>query len=219
VRREDYTGPWLPEPIATPQQHWQTDNLVLAESLSMAMLHLLERLSPNERAAFLLRDVFDIPYERVAEILEETPAYCRKLVSRARGHLNRERPRFEAGAGRQKELEKAFGTAVEQGNLDQLLTLFHEDITLYCDGGGRAVAALRPIYGADRVSRFFTGIAGKLPPQISFHPTEINGGPGCVARVGDTAYYVLALETQGNAITGIRMMRNPEKLAAFTFAQ
>lgn len=215
VRREEYVGPWLPEPIPTGAGGWMTDRTELADSLSHAMLHMMERLSPSERAAFLLREVFDYDYGDVAGILGETQANCRQMVHRAKTRVRRDRSRFEAAPEHQQRMLQAFGHAVEAGEMEELLNLFHQDITFYSDGGGKAIAALRPVQGADKVARFFLGLRRKMGEGITVSSELVNGEIGLVARNQDQVAFVMTLEMDGHNIIAIRSMRNPDKLAAF----
>ena len=159
-QRETYVGPWLPEPLVEPMG---TKPVEMAESLSLAFLRLLESLSPSERVAFLLREVFDAGYEEVAAALETSEANSRQIVARARKHIQERRPRFAVDRGRQSAVLREFLTACATGDPTQLTALLSEDAVLYTDGGGKVSAALNPIVGADRVVRFLIGIGRKIP--------------------------------------------------------
>ena len=184
AQREIYVGPWLPEPV------FDTDGLSteaateLADDLSFALLLALDRLSPQERAAFLLHDVFDIPFAEVASMIDRSEPACRQLATRARRAVRDERPRAPGGAGQSRHLLTAFLQAVASGDLSQLTGLLREDAVAVTDGGGRKSAALNPIYGADKIARFFIGIAGKNASRdIRIEPAVINGSIGALLYV------------------------------------
>jgi RNA polymerase sigma-70 factor, ECF subfamily len=217
VRRETYVGSWLPEPMLTgsstespfppPDQGPE-----LLESLSTAMLMLLEQLSPAERAAFLLHDVFDYDYDQVAPMLERSATACRQLVSRARRRVKEGRPRFETNATDRNRVLSEFGEAVRSGDTAGLMSLLNEDVTLLSDGGGRVTSALNPILGQDKVARFLLGVSTKQPDGSYFQVREVNGAAGMVGYVGDTAYSVISFDLAGGHIVGIHIVNNPEKL-------
>lgn len=217
ARRETYVGPWLPEPIvarATDDVAPRPDaRAELAESLSLAFLALLERLTPLERAAFLLREVFDQTYERVAAILDTNEAACRQLVARARAHVDENRPRFRATEEKKRELLLAFLGACASGDPQALGAILADDVVARSDGGGKVHAALKPIYGRDRVVRFLTGVLKKAPPG----PAElaiVNGEPGVLLRDrGDGVSLVLTLSVSNDRIHDVWIVMNPEKLS------
>jgi RNA polymerase sigma-70 factor (ECF subfamily) len=207
-RREQYVGTWLPEPvIAEPAAH-------LADDLSIALLLALERLSPLERAAFLLHDVFDMDYAAVGEAIDHTEAACRQLAARAREHVRQERPRYPANDTEARKLTDAFVVAVATGDLDGLARLLAEDAVIYTDSGGKRPAALNPIVGKDRILRFYKGLWNKGPGVFSGYsaePATINGLPGFVVRTpGGTE--TLAVDTADGAIVAIYQVRNPDKV-------
>jgi RNA polymerase sigma-70 factor (ECF subfamily) len=206
-RRESYVGTWLPDPIAAPAA------TELAEDLSMALLMTLERLSPLERAAFLLHDVFDLDYPNVAETLERSEPACRRLVARAREHVRQERPRFTTTREASARVMGAFAAAVKNGDLDALAQLLAEDAVFYADSGGKRLAARLPIFGRDKILRFISGIAKKhgLPPADSFEPTLLNGLPGFLLHSAD-GLEGLAFAIDGDHIAAIYGFRNPDKL-------
>jgi RNA polymerase sigma-70 factor (ECF subfamily) len=227
ARRESYVGTWLPEPLveasgaglpaasrgagATP------DALVLAEDVSYALLMTLERLSPLERAAFLLHDVFDMDYPAIAETLDRSEAACRQLVARGRDHVRDERPRFSTTPDATARLAGAFQAAMLRGDIAALAQLLAEDAVFYSDGGGKRNAALNPLYGRDKIIRFLAALASKgwLPDPIQAAPAIINGLPGYVVR-GPEGVETLAIEVSGDHIAAIYAVRNPDKLRHLT---
>ncbi|MBP7670128.1 MAG: RNA polymerase sigma-70 factor [Ferrovibrio sp.] len=210
VEREAYTGPWLPEPVVSPDAGFEVE---LAESLSMAFLLVLERLSPPERAAYLLRQAFDYEYPQIAEILGKSEAACRQLVSRAEKHLREERPRFGADAAAARDLAKRFAAATESGDPAAFAGLLAEDALIWSDGGGKAQAALNVIHGADRCARFFAGIARKRRAGHERRLCRVNGQPGFVVFENGMPVSVFTFEIVENRIRSIFVVRNPDKLA------
>lgn len=211
-KREQYVGPWLPEPLV---DHPAPDTVERAQSLSLAFLHLLETLSPAERVAFLLHDVFDAGYRAVADVLESNQANCRQLVARARQHLRENRPRYPVDRARHEAILRRFLLSCSTGDLENLTSMLKEDVVLYSDGGGRARAALNPVYGADRVVKFLFGVAKKAPPYLSAaRLADVNGEPGVVfAFNGVTAAVVTIDIAEDGKVRGIFWVVNPEKLA------
>jgi RNA polymerase sigma-70 factor (ECF subfamily) len=212
AQRETYIGPWLPEPLITQGTLDMDEGLARADSLSMAFLVLLERLNPIERAAFLLRDVFDYEYAEIAGVLEKTEANCRQMVRRARQHVAEHRQRFEATPEQVASLAQRFLAATANGDLDGLLELLAADATLWSDGGGKVAAALNPIYGAAKVARFFIGLGRKFPPHFTLRTARVNGGPGVIVYDGARAYAVICPEIVDGQITAFRIVNNPDKL-------
>jgi RNA polymerase sigma-70 factor (ECF subfamily) len=211
VRREQYVGEWLPEPLVTDEGMRRVDD---ADSLSMAFLVLLERLSPTERAVFLLHDVFDYGYDEVAEIVGRNESNCRQLAVRARQHVDRNRPRFEASRQKRDELATRFFDAISEGDMDGLVTMLAADVAVYGDGGGVAPSWPAPIFGRDRVSRLLIAIGENARALgLVLRPTEINGQPG--ARVFDRnglLTNVFSLEIADGQIQTVRSIINPDKL-------
>lgn len=207
VRREQYVGTWLPEPMVTAPTE------PIAEDLSLALLLTLERLSPLERAAFLLHDVFDMDYSMVADTLGRSEAACRQLAARAREHVRDERPRFETSEESRDRLTDAFQTALVNGDVDALKTLLAEDAVFYADGGGKRRATLNPLYGRDKITRFLEGITRKLwRPHIEHvDRVLINGLPGFVLHT-DQGVETIAFELAGEQIVALYSVRNPDKL-------
>lgn len=214
VRRETYVGPWLPEPLVTDHAPDPSGAVELAESLSMAFLVLLERLSPIERAVFLLREVFDFEYAEIARIVERTEANCRQLFARAKQHLGAPQARFEAPAGQAQRLVERFTQAAGAGDMDGLLAVLAEDITLWADGGGKTPgAALQPIHGADAVARFVFGVIRKfLPAESTARPAQVNGQPGFLVYVSGRPLAALVFDVQHDRIRTIYAIGNPDKL-------
>ena len=217
-RRETYVGPWLPEPIMTEHAPDPSEPIELAESLSMAFLMMLERLSPTERAVLLLHDVFDFDYEEIARIVDKSEVNCRQLLTRAKKHIGEPRARFDVDPVQADRLLNRFIEATRAGDIDGLLGVLAEDITLWADGGGKVPgAALRPIQGAETVARFVVQRArtgASLGRRLQ--PTLINGQPGFVIYEGTEPRAALILETRGGRIHGIYAIANPDKLHALT---
>jgi RNA polymerase sigma-70 factor (ECF subfamily) len=213
VRRENYVGPWLPEPVLGEQAQEITDRADLEDTLSMAFLVLLESLSPVERAVFLLREVFDYEYAEIASLVGKSEANCRQISHRARQSVAARRPRFESSPQQEERLMEGFLKASLAGEMETLLELLSEDVTLYSDGGGKTRAALRPIYGANNVAGFLTGILNNIPPDFAVRQTRVNGRPGLVGYFGDgSPQSVVSIEVDGGSIKTIWLVVNPEKL-------
>ena len=214
ARRERYVGPWLPEPVLGEGALSVDAETELAEDVSYALLLALERLSPLERAAFLLREVFDTDYGQIADALGRSPAACRQLASRAKKTIRETRPRFEPVPDEHARLVMAFGLAVSQGDLAGLSNLLADDIVFYSDGGGRVKAALRPVRGVDPVARFVLGVARRFPLEEGTELTmdHVNGAPGIVLRLAGEAVQTLAFDIREGRIRAVYAMRNPEKL-------
>lgn len=211
ARREQYVGPWLPEPIldTTPE-----DQTARAESIHLAFLVLLERLSPLERAAFLLHEVFEQPFAQVAVTLGTTEAACRQLAARARAHVDEGRARFAASADKKRELLASFLGACAAGDVEALTKLLADDVVLRSDGGGRVTAALKPIHGPDRVARFSIGVAKKGAGEHTLAFMTINGELGAVLKDADgNVTSTLTLSVRDDRITDVFIVNNPEKLA------
>lgn len=209
VQREQYVGPWLPEPLPTEPPPDAVD-----ESLSMAFLVLLESLTPTERAVFLLREVFDYDYGEISRLVGKSEANCRQIARRARQSVAARRPRFERSAEQEEHLVERFLEACASGDMEGLVSLLSDDITLWSDGGGMVRAALNPIYGSDRVGRFLLGILREVPPDFVTRQGQINGEPGIVGYAGGHPMGVLTLDILDGRIRAIRIVVNPEKLRA-----
>jgi RNA polymerase sigma-70 factor (ECF subfamily) len=216
-RRETYVGPWLPEPIVefdpigAPAPADPADRVTLAESVSTAVLVVLQTLTPAERTAFVLHDVFGLPFAEVAEVVGRTPAAVRQLAARARKRVREGAPRFDADPQRQRAVVAAFTRALEDGDVDALLRLLDPDVVLLSDGGGRVRAARNPVHGADRVARFLAGIQRKL--AFRPWPARINAGPGVVLTRDGGPVAAVSLTVVDGRVARVDIVINPEKLA------
>lgn len=216
ARRETYVGPWLPEPLLTGPGTTSpdvADDVVLAESVSMAMLVVLETLSPLERAVFVLREVFAHPYADIAEMLGRREDTVRQLGRRAREHVAERRPRFEADAGARREVTERFLTTCLDGDLPGLMRLLAPDVTLVADSGGLARAPRRVMTGADPIGRFLVGIAGHFPAGVQVVRAQVNGGPAVVAVQDGRATTVLLLDVLDGRVQTVRLLANPDKMS------
>lgn len=220
VEREEYVGPWLPEPLLDSRHpdalldSQPADNVALTESLSMAFLVLLESLSPTQRAVFLLHDVFDYTYAEIADIVGESHANCRKLGSRARKYIEERRPRFDPEPAQQEELVQRFWRACTEGDMSMLLSTLEDDIVAWSDGGGKVASARKPIHGADNVARFLLGIVRQAPETLWVERATVNGQPAFLSYVDGDLYGALVLNVVDDAITETYMILNPDKLEA-----
>src|SRR5438093_2378944 len=213
AQREIYVGPWLPEPVFDAEGLSADAATELADDLSFALLLALDRLSPMERAAFLLHDVFDTPFSEIAAMLDRTEASCRQLASRARRAVRDNRPAPAATPDSHARLLQAFSDAVASGNVRQLAELLREDAVALTDGGGRKFAALNPVIGADKVARFFIGLAGKIAGQdVRIQPAVINGAVGALLYLDGELDLTLSMAIDGEKIAAIYIVRNPDKL-------
>jgi RNA polymerase sigma-70 factor, ECF subfamily len=218
VRRERYVGTWLPEPLLTgpaapagadPAAHAET-----TDTLSLAFLHLLERLSPVQRAVFLLHDVLDYPYAEVAEVVGKSEENCRQIAARARRHVEAGRPRFETSRRQREELASRFFAAVERGDTEGLVGLLAADAVLYGDGGGKAPALDAPVHGPERIARLLIGLARRgAAVGMRVRPAEVNGQPGVLAVDADGRLLsILALDIADGRVQAARSIVNPDKL-------
>jgi RNA polymerase sigma-70 factor (ECF subfamily) len=213
AQREVYVGPWLPEPVFDAEGLSADAATELADDLSFALLLALDRLSPLERAAFLLHDVFDTPFPEIAAMLDRTEAACRQLASRARRAVRDDRPAPAKAPDNHARLLQAFSDAVASGNVRQLAELLREDAVALTDGGGRKFAARNPIIGADKVARFFIGLAGKIAGQdVRMQPAVINGAVGALLYLDGELDLTLSMAIDGEKIAAIYIVRNPDKL-------
>src|SRR5262249_45737203 len=213
ARRELYVGQWLPEPVV--DETFEDDTADdLAHDISVALMLLLERLSPLERASFLLHDVVGLDFAEIARALDRGEAACRQLAARARAHIESGRPRFPASREDGHRLAAAFQAAMTSGDTKAFAQILAKDAVLYSDGGGKRAAALNPIHGADRILRFFAGIARKNPAlaAIAARPATVNGLPGFVLRESDGSIDTMAVEHRAGRIVAIYLIRNPDKL-------
>ncbi|WP_293153951.1 MULTISPECIES: RNA polymerase sigma-70 factor [unclassified Microcoleus] len=214
VQREQYVGTWLPEPMLTPQSENSTDLMELADSLSIAFLTVLERLSPIERAVFLLRDVFDYDYDEIGHMVGKSSTNCRQILRRAKQHLADERPRFPVSRSQQEQITSQFLDASTKGDLQDLLLLFAKDVTFLSDGGGQVIAAIKPIHGSVKVARMLLAIRRKwlANAHVVSRLVEINGQPGIIQYLDDHIHSAITLEIVDGCIQSIYSVRNPEKL-------
>ncbi|MCX5204971.1 RNA polymerase sigma-70 factor [Streptomyces sp. NBC_00237] len=213
-RKESYVGPWLPEPMLTAPD--VAEDVELAESVSTAMLLVLETLSPTERAVFVLRDIFDVEYDEIAAALDKTPAAVRQIAHRARNHVQARRPRQTVPASMTRAALASFQRVLETGDLQGLLDVLAPDVVLLGDGGGIKQASLRPTVGAVKVARFMLGGIGKhiegKGSSMSIAPTVVNGAPALVIHVDGELDGVMTARVEDARITGLYYVRNPEKL-------
>ena len=212
VRREQYVGTWLPEPIITQQSDNSTDLMELADSLSTAFLVVLERLSPIERAVFLLRDVFDYDYDEIGSMVGKSSTNCRQILRRAKQHLAAERPRFPVSKSQQEQITAQFLDASSKGDLQNLLLLLAKDVTFCSDGGGVVVAAIKPLHGAMKVAKFLLAVRRKWLAHSVSRLVEINGLPGIIQYLDGNIHSVTTFEIVDDCIQCIYSVRNPEKL-------
>jgi RNA polymerase sigma factor (sigma-70 family) len=215
VRREEYTGDWLPEPLIADPQAGPEEQAEMADSLSVAFLVLLESLSPEQRAALLLHDIFDYGYGEVAEIVRTSEANARQLVARARRHVGKRRPRFRSSEAEREELAHRFFAALGEGEMGDLEALLADDVVLRGDGGGKVPALARAISGRARVARTLRawGRHGLEVYNVTLRPVSVNGGPGALVLDGDGAVAaVFILEIDGGEISSVNSVVNPEKL-------
>jgi RNA polymerase sigma-70 factor (TIGR02957 family) len=221
ARREAYVGPWLPEPLLTQTNHDITERAEVAESVSVAMLVVLESLTPEERAVFVLREVFDFGYPEIAAALRRSEPTVRQIAHRARGHVQARRPRFEVDREQQRAVTARFLAAAVGGDINGLLEILAPDVTLITDGGGRAKAALRPIRGAAKVARILAAFAerpnqGLTLGDLSIEQIEINGEPGALFVAGGRLIAAGTLTVAGGRVAAIQVVANPEKLDAIS---
>ncbi len=216
--RETYVGPWLPEPILVDETAAPEHVVSIAEDISFAFLLALERLSPLERAAFLLHDGLDVPFDEIARTLERSEESVRRLASRARRAIREDTPRRVAPPPAADVVRARFTTAVLSGDIAQITAILTEDVQLLTDGGGKKPAALKPLYGPDHVGRFLHGVAQKGAAGAEVRPATINGLPGFLLVVDGALDGLWALESRGEKIAAIYVSRNPDKLAAVSEA-
>ena len=210
-RKESYVGPWLPEPLLTAPD--VAEDVELADSVSMAMLLVLETLTPTERAVFVLRECFDFGYDEIAEAVDKTPTAVRQIAHRARAHVAARRPRGVVSPAETQGALEAFQRAVETGDLQSLLDILAPDVVLLGDGGGVKQAVLRPIVGADRVARLLVAGLGRITAAASLRPAQVNGHPALILRLNGEIDTVVAVRIDDGLITGLYAVRNPEKLS------
>ena len=210
-RKESYLGPWLPEPLLTAPD--VAEDVELADSVSMAMLLVLETLTPTERAVFVLREVFDLEYGEIAEAVDKSPAAVRQIAHRARAHVAARRPRGVVSPAQTRGALEALQRAVDTGDLQHLLDILAPDVVFLGDGGGVKQAALRPVVGADRVARLLAVGLDLVGAELSLEPVQVNGYPALILRFDGELDTVIALRIDNGLITGLYAVRNPEKLS------
>ncbi|MEW9510244.1 RNA polymerase sigma-70 factor [Streptomyces bacillaris] len=221
-RREAYVGPWLPEPLTTeeavgsPPVPDAARRAVLADSVSFAVLVVLESLSPLERAVFVLREAFGFPYAEIAAALDRTEPAVRQLAGRARRHVEERRPRYDVDPAERRDLTERFLAAASGGSIGELMALLAPDVRLVSDAGGKAKAALRTIESADKVGRFLAAVAQEAGPDWDMRVAEFNGGPAVACFVGGKPDTFLQLEVRDGVIQCIYIVRNPDKLSGLS---
>ncbi len=210
-RREEYVGPWLPEPlVVTPGD--LSDDVVLGEAVSMALLLVLETLSPAERVVFVLREVFGFEHAQIADVVDRTPAAVRQLAHRAREHVQARRPRYEPKDEEAARVAQEFLRAAAGGDIDGLLAVLDPDVVWVSDGGGRASAPRRPLHGAGDVARFVLGLFALATPSHTFAQVDVNGAPGVLLRDGERLEGVFSIDVRDGRVVALYGVRNPDKL-------
>ncbi|MFI7650997.1 RNA polymerase sigma-70 factor [Micromonospora sp. NPDC049460] len=210
-RKESYVGPWLPEPLLTAPD--VAEDVELADSVSMAMLLVMETLGPTERAVFVLREVFDLDYDEIAEAVDKTPDAVRQIAHRARAHVAARRPRGTGSPAEHRAALQAFQRAVATGDLQSLLDILAPDVVALSDGGGVKHALLRPVVGIDNVARLLAVGWWKRDAERSVELVQVNGGPGLLVRIDGEIDGVVAVRVENGYVTGAYHVRNPEKLS------
>jgi RNA polymerase sigma-70 factor (TIGR02957 family) len=211
-RKESYVGPWLPEPLLTAPD--VAEDVELADSVSMAMLLVLETLAPTERAVFVLREVFDLGYEEIAEAVGKSPAAVRQIAHRARAHVAARRPRGPVSRAETRDALEAFQRAVQTGDLQRLLDILAPDVVFLGDGGGVVEAVQRPVIGAGKVARLLAVAVDRLAAAAaSLQPAQVNGYPALILRLDGEVDTVIAVRIDDGLVTGLYAVRNPEKLS------
>ncbi|MFJ9377958.1 RNA polymerase sigma-70 factor [Streptomyces sp. NPDC101455] len=221
ARGEAYVGPWLPEPYVTEFGDTVPDTAeraVLADSVSLAVLVVLESLSPLERAVFVLREAFGYPYADIAAMLDRGEPAVRQLAGRARKHVDERRPRYEVDPAQRRDLTERFLAAAAEGDLAGLMKMLAPDVRLIGDSGGKSKAPLRILETADNVGRFLVAVAGKGIPEMSFRFLELNGGPAVLILSGDTPDSVFQVDVSAGRIRSVYIVRNPDKLRSLASA-
>jgi RNA polymerase sigma-70 factor (ECF subfamily) len=206
-QREAYVGPWLPEPLLTTPD--VAEDVELADAVSVAMLHVLETLTPSERAVFVLREVFDLPYDDIASAVDKSTAAVRQIAHRARNHVEARQPRIEVSLRERQAVVDRFLAAVGTGDIQSLMDVLAPDVVLVTDGGGKKRAALRPILGRDKVMRFMSGVAD---PRAVAELRTVNGSPALCVLIDGEVDTIATFLVEGGLVTGMYAVRNPEKL-------
>jgi RNA polymerase sigma-70 factor (TIGR02957 family) len=210
-RKESYVGPWLPEPLLTTPD--VAEDVALADSVSMAMLLVLETLTPTERAVFLLREVFELEYDEIADAVDKSAAAVRQIAHRARSHVAARRPRGVVSPDETRDALGAFQRAIETGDLQGLVDVLAPDVVMLSDGGGVKQALQRPITGAHRVARVLGLGIPRIVGEVSVEPVQMNGGPALIIRIDGEIDSVVAARIDDGRISGLYIVRNPEKLS------
>ena len=210
-RKESYVGSWLPEPLLTAPD--VADDVELADSVSMAMMLVLETLTPTERAVFVLREVFDVGYDEIAEAVGKSPAAVRQIAHRAREHVAARRPREVVSPAETRDALRAFQRAAETGDLQRLLDILAPEVVFLGDGGGLKQAVPRPIVGAGKVARMLVSGLGRVPATATLAPAQVNGYPALILRIDGEIDTVIGLRFDEGLITGLYAVRNPDKLS------
>ncbi|MGD2060228.1 MAG: RNA polymerase sigma-70 factor [Acidimicrobiia bacterium] len=212
-RRETYVGPWLPEPIAASFEPDPADLVAATEAFSMALLVALERLNPIERAVLLLRDVFDLDYAEIADVVDKSPANCRQIASRARDKAGDTSRPVRAAPELERAVIERYLEKVSAGDVDGVASIFAEDVVLWSDGGGKARAARHPLYGAKRVARHLVGVAPQTPPGTEVRMARLNGDPAVIGVLDGRAIGAVAFEIVDDVVVAVRAVLNPDKLS------
>ena len=210
-RKESYVGPWLPEPLLTTPD--VADDVELADSVSMAMLLVLESLNPTERAVFVLREVFEFGYDEIAQAVDKTTPAVRQIAHRARAHVAARRPRGGAAPDESRAALEAFQRAVQTGDIQSLLDVLAPDVVALSDGGGVRRALLRPLVGADKVARLVAAHFETFGGEESVEPAQVNGWPALILRLSGQVESVVAVRIDDGLVTGLYVVRNPDKLS------
>ncbi|MET9433123.1 RNA polymerase sigma factor SigJ [Streptomyces sp. NPDC006551] len=219
ARRESYVGPWLPEPVVTdfgPAVPDTAERAMLADSVSLAVLVVLESLSPLERAVFVLREAFGFPFAEIATTLDRSEAAVRQLAARARRHVDERRPRYDVDPAERRDLTERFLAAAAGGDLEQLLTLLAPDVRLVGDSGGKAKAPLRIMESADKVGRFLSAVAQGTEELYEFRFVEVNGAPALLSLADGTPDSLFQIEVRDGRVQCVYIVRNPDKLGGLT---
>ena len=215
TERETYSGPWLPEPLTVDESPTPENRADIGSQVSFAFLSLLERLGPEERAAFLLKEVFDYDYARVAELIGHSEANCRQMVHRARQRLQAERPRFDVTPDRHRRLLERFMRAAEAGDQASIVALLDTNARLVSDGGGKVTAVIRPLEGAERIARLYGAIASRVGAQTQCRIGYVNGEPAILRFHQGHLHSFTTIAIDGDRITQVLSVLNPDKLGAF----
>lgn len=212
VRRETYVGPWLPEPYLSDYEEDPADVVAEAERLSMAMLVAFERLNPTERAVLLLREVFDLDYAEIADVVDKSPVNCRQIAARARQRIGEPQAASRPSPDTEMRLVGEYLAAIDTGDVGRLASVFADDVVLWSDGGGKARAARHLLYGAERVARHLIGVAPQAPEGMEVRLVRVNGMPGILGRHDGKAIGVLSFDIVDDVVVAVRAVLNPEKL-------